>query len=242
MTQPIAPVGANAWIVGTRKGAWALPSKGQRGSLQEPWFFGAQVHHLVQDPRGSGTILAAARTGHLGPTVYRTQDGGRTWKEAEKPPRFRVKEDYANSSLDAEDARRQGLTLDHVFFLAPGHASQPGVWFAGSSPIGLFKSDDDGVTWDGVAGFNDNPALAKWCYNFAPGTPDGPKCHSVQVDPLKPNRLLVGLSGGGLFVSEDLGSSWSPVNSGVSMDFAPPKEDGTEYEYGHDPHDAVIHP
>jgi hypothetical protein len=26
------------------------------------------------------------------------------------------------------------------------------------------------------------------------------------------------------------------------MDFAPPKEDGTEYEFGHDPHDAVIHP
>lgn len=26
------------------------------------------------------------------------------------------------------------------------------------------------------------------------------------------------------------------------MDFAPPKEDGSEYEFGHDPHDVVIHP
>ena len=175
MTQPIAPAGANTWILGTRKGAWTLrPGNDKQWRLDEPWFFGAQVHHVVQDPRGGGTILAAARTGHLGPTVYRSKDGGRNWKESERPPQFRAKEEYANSALEADDARRQGLTVDHVFFLAPGHATQPGVWFAGSSPIGLFKSEDDGVTWDGVPGFNDNPMLAKWCYNFAPGTPDGP--------------------------------------------------------------------
>jgi hypothetical protein len=243
MTQPVVPAGANTWILGTRKGAWALRRHDGRYSLlEEPWFFGAQVHHVLQDPRGGGTMLAAARTGHLGPTVYRSTDSGRTWKEAERPPRFRAKEEYANSALDPDDARRNGLTLDHVFFLAPGHATQPQVWYAGASPIGLFKSEDDGITWDGVPGFNDNPMLAKWCYNFAPGTPDGPKCHSVQVDPVNPNRMLLGLSGGGLFLSEDLGGSWRAINSGVAMDFAPPKEDGSEYEYGHDPHDAVIHP
>jgi hypothetical protein len=214
----------------------------RNGLLSEPWFFGAQVHHVVQDPRGSGTMLAAVRTGHLGPTVYRSRDAGATWIEAGKPPKFRPKEDYENSTFAADDGRRQGLVLDHVFFLAPGHATEPGVWYAGSSPIGLFRSDDDGVTWEGVAGFNDNPALARWCYNFAPGTPDGPKCHSVQVDPTNAKRVLVGLSGGGLFLSDDRGAEWRPVNAGVAMDFAPPKEDGTEYEFGHDPHDAVIHP
>lgn len=245
MTQPVAPEGANAWIIGTRKGGWSLrrpTGAGSKWRLEEPWFFGCQVHHTVQDPRGAGTILAAVRTGHLGPTVYRSTDHGRTWKEAERPPKFRTKEEYADSDLPAEDARRQGLTVDHVFFLAPGHSSQPGIWFAGTSPIGLFKSEDDGVTWDGMPGFNDNALLAKWCYNFAPGTPDGPKCHSVQVDPVNSNRMIVGLSGGGLFLSEDRGCTWRPLNGGVAMDFAPPKEDGTEYEFGHDPHDAVIHP
>src|SRR5262245_16681899 len=219
MTQPIAPAGANAWILGTRKGAWTLrPDGSTPWRLGEPWFFGSQVHHALQDPRGGSTILAAVRTGHLGPTVYRSEDQGRTWKESERPPRFRPKEEYTDSSLAPDDGRRQGLTLDHVFFLAPGHASQSGVWFAGASPIGLFKSEDDGITWDAVPGFNDNPALSKWCYNFAPGTPDGPKCHSVQVDPLNPNRMLVGLSGGGLFLSEDQGVSWFPINKGVAMD------------------------
>ena len=243
MTQPIVPEGANSWLIGTRKGAWSLRHDGEKRSrLDGPWFFGNQVHHVVQDPRSGGTMLAAVRTGHLGPTVYRSTDGGRTWKESAKPPKFRAKEDYASSTLAADDGRRNGLTLDHVFFLAPGHATRSGLWYAGSSPIGLFKSEDDGVTWDGVSGFNDNPMLAKWCYNFAPGTPDGPKCHSVQVDPSNRGRILVGLSGGGLFLSDDEGTSWRPVNGGVAMDFAPPKEDGSEYEYGHDPHDAVIHP
>src|SRR6476660_3409305 len=138
MTQPVVPAESNSWIIGTRKGAWAL----RGGVLDEPWFFGAQVHHVIQDPRGTNTILAAVRTGHLGPTIYRSTDNGRNWKESERPPRFRPKEEYENSSLAADDGRRQGLTLDHVFFLAPAHKSQPGVWFAGSSPIGLFKTED----------------------------------------------------------------------------------------------------
>src|SRR5215510_3051859 len=110
MTQPVAPSGANSWIVGTRKGAWCVELRNGKRSLGEPWFFGAQVHHVVQDPRGSGTLLAAVRTGHLGPTVYRSTDAGRNWKEAERPPRFRAKEEYADSTLSADDGRRQGLT------------------------------------------------------------------------------------------------------------------------------------
>lgn len=245
MTQAVAPQGANAWMIGTRKGAWALRRSG-KGPLDwtpgEPWFFGCQVHHLVQDPRGAGTILAAVKTGHLGPTVYRSTDAGRTWKESERPPRFKTPEQYAGSPLPEDDPRRKGRTVDHVFFLAPGHATTPNRWYAGTSGIGLFRSDDDGVTWDAVGGFNDLPVLREWTYGLSDLTPDGSKCHSVQVHPKDAKRLVLGLSGGGVCVSDDLGATWRPVNLGVAMDFAPPKDDGTEYEFGHDPHDLVIHP
>ena len=40
------------------------------------------------DPRDGKTLLAAARTGHLGPTVFRSTDNGKTWKEAATPPAF----------------------------------------------------------------------------------------------------------------------------------------------------------
>lgn len=245
MTQPVAPKDANAWLVGTRKGAWALvrSGKGPEGwKAKEPWFFGCQVHHLVQDPRGAGTILASVKTGHLGPTVFRSTNGGRSWKEAKRPPRFKTPEEYAGSPLPGDDPRRKGRTVDHVFFLAPGHAKTPKRWYAGTSGIGLFRSDDDGVTWDAVEGFNDRPELRQWCYDFSEQTPDGAKCHSVQVHPKDKKRLALGLSGGGVFLSDDEGANWRPVNGGVAMDFAPPKQDGSEYEYGHDPHDMVIHP
>ena len=245
MTQPIAPLDPNAWLIGTRKGAWALrrSDSGPTGwTAGEPFFFGCQVHHLVQDPRGAGTILAAVKTGHLGPTIYRSADAGRTWQEAERPPRFKTPEEYEGSPLAPHDPRSKGRTVDHVFFVAPGHATTPGRWYAGTSGIGLFRSDDDGLTWDAVDGFNDCPELRAWCYDFSELTPDGAKCHSVQVHPDDPRRLVVALSGGGVFVSRDDGATWKPVNSGVAMDFSPPKADGSEYEYGHDPHDLVVHP
>jgi photosystem II stability/assembly factor-like uncharacterized protein len=232
-------------MIGTRKGAWVATRSGSGPGdwkTGEPWFFGCQVHHLIQDPRGSGTILAAVKTGHLGPTLYRSTDGGRNWKESERPPRFKTPEEYAGSPLPEDDPRRKGRTVDHVFFLAPGHASTPKRWYAGTSGIGLFQSDDDGVTWSAVDGFNDEPELRKWCYEFSEQTPDGSKCHSVQVHPQDARRLTLGLSGGGIFLSEDAGKTWRPINSGVAIDPLPPKEDGSEYEYGHDPHDLVVHP
>ena len=77
-------------LVATRKGLWTLTSDVARNGwrLAGPQFLGHTIHHAVVDPRDGKTILAAARTGHLGPTVFRSQDGGRTWKEAATPPAF----------------------------------------------------------------------------------------------------------------------------------------------------------
>ena len=128
-----APRGRVSLLVGTRKGAFILSGgKGRRDwKLSEPVFLGHMVHHLVQDPRDRQIILMAARTGHLGPTVFRSTNFGESWQEAQTPPAFR-------KAAEGE----KGLVVDHVFWLSPGHSSEPGVWYAGSSPQGLFRSED----------------------------------------------------------------------------------------------------
>src|SRR5690242_3594362 len=77
-------------LVGTRKGAWLYHSDAARKTwrVDGPHFLGHIINHLVLDPRDGRTLLAAAKTGHLGPTIFRSTNLGRTWREAAKPPAF----------------------------------------------------------------------------------------------------------------------------------------------------------
>jgi hypothetical protein len=224
-----AATGPLALLVATRKGAFILKGDGARRTwkITGPMFFGHIVYHMVLDPRDRRTLLAATRTGHLGPTVFRSTDMGKTWKEASKPPAF-------PKAREGE----KGRVVDHVFWLTPGHASDPDVWYAGTSPQGLFRSDDGGDTWAPVSGFNDHPMYTQWTGGEQDGTPDGPKLHSVIVDPTDARHLYIGMSSGGVFESTDLGSTWAPLNKGCAADFRPEPDP----EYGHDPHCVRIHP
>jgi photosystem II stability/assembly factor-like uncharacterized protein len=220
-------------LIGTRKGAWSLRIAADRASweLDGPLHLGTQVFHYVADPRNPALRLISEGGGHLGPSVFRSLDAGKSWTEARRPPQF---------AKAAEGDT--GRSVDHVFWLTPGHASEPQVWYAGTSPQALFRSEDGGDTWDEVKGLNDHPEFVDWRGGDKDGTPDGPKLHSVIVDPNDAAHLLLGMSSGGIFESRDAGAHWTPLNSGVAMDFAPPMEDGSEYAYGHDPHCVVMHP
>ena len=218
-----------ALLVGTRKGLFILGAdRGRRKwRMGGPHFLGEVVNHAVADPRDPRVVVAAVKAGHLGPTVYRSGDGGATWKEAARPPQF-----------ERAPAGTPGDAVDHVFWLTPGHARHPGRWYAGTSPQGLFVSQDGGATWDGVAGFNRLRATAPWIARGQDAPPDGATLHSINVDPADARHLYIGLSGGGVFDSVDEGQSWRPLNRGCAADFlADP-----EAEYGHDPHCLRVHP
>lgn len=219
-------------LVGTRKGAWTISSDSARKQwhIEGPMHLGAVVSHYVADPRSPGVQMMSVGSGHLGPSVFFSTDFGSSWQEAKTPPAF---------SAEPNGVER---SVDHVFWLTPGHASEPGCWYAGTSPQGLFKSVDGGDTWQEVLGFNHHPDFLEWRGGDKDGTPDGPKLHSVIVDHSDKNHLLLGMSSGGIFESFDEGATWSALNSGVAMDFYPPKEDGSEYEFGHDPHCLIMHP
>lgn len=227
--RPQTGTGLVALLVATRKGAFILKSDKSRRAWKTsgPMFFGHMVHHMMLDPRDHRCLLVTARTGHLGPTVFRSADFGKTWKEAATPPAF-----------PKAPSQQKGRVVDHVFWLTPGHAAEPGVWYAGTSPQGLFRSEDSGNTWSSVAGFNEHPMYSKWTGGEQDGTPDGPKLHSILVDPRDARHLYIGMSSGGVFESLDRGSDWHPLNKGCVVDFLPDPNP----EYGHDPHCVRLHP
>ncbi len=195
-------------LVATRKGAWLLHGDARRKAwrMDGPHFLGHVVSQLALDPRDGRTLLAAVKTGHLGPTIFRSTNFGRTWKEAAKPPAFA----NANTELPAR-------AVDHTFWLTPGHASQPGSWYAGTSPQGLFRSDDGGDTWAPIASVNDSATFRPWMGTQQDGTPDGPKLHSVIVDPRDPAHLMFGMSGGGVHESFDAGKTWHTRIAGLEV-------------------------
>ena len=197
-----------ALLVATRKGAWIFHGDAKRKSwtADGPHFLGHTVSHLRLDPRDGRTLLAAARTGHLGPTIFRSTNLGRTWKEAAKPPAF------ANPA-GGPPAR----SVDHSFWLTPGHASERGSWYAGTSPQGLFRSEVGGVSWAPLPAVNDAPQFREWMGTVQDGTPDGPKLHSIIVDPRDAAHLYFGMSGGGVHESLDAGRSWKPLVKGMEV-------------------------
>jgi len=195
-------------LVATRKGAWLYHRDGARSTWRAdgPHFLGHVVSHLVLDPRDRKTLLAAAKTGHLGPTIFRSTDLGRTWKEAAKPPAF----------AKAPEGEK-GRAVDHTFWLTPGQAADPGVWYAGTSPQGLFRSADGGVTWEPFSIVNDDPRFREWMGTVQDGTPDGPKLHSIIVDPRDGAHLYIAMSGGGVHESTDGGRTWKTLIKGLDV-------------------------
>jgi len=195
-------------LVATRKGAWLYHSDAQRRTwrVDGPHFLGHIINHLVLDPRDGRTLLAAAKTGHLGPTIFRSTDLGASWKEAAKPPAFAA----AKNGLKAR-------SVDHTFWLTPGHAEEKDVWYAGTSPQGLFRSQDGGETWAPFSCINDDPQYREWMGSEKDGTPDGPKLHSIIVDPRDSKHLYFAMSSGGVHESLDGGQTFAKLIDGMQV-------------------------
>jgi photosystem II stability/assembly factor-like uncharacterized protein len=210
-------------LVATRKGAWLYHGDAARRHWRTdgPHFLGQIINHLLLDPRDGRTMLAAAKTGHLGPTIFRSTDFGQHWQEAARPPAFATTTDGS-----------AGRAVDHTFWLTPGHADEPGAWYAGTSPQGLFRSEDGGINWAPCSDVNDDPQYRRWMGSAQDGTPDGPKLHSIIIDPRDAAHMYIAMSGGGVHESTDAGRSLAPLLDGLDVVEGFDRQDATF----HDPH------
>lgn len=188
-------------MVGTRKGAflfWSDPARRTWHRAQH--HLGWSVHAMAYDPR-HGTIYAATNSAVFGALVQRSDDGGTSWE-------------HINQGLDfaADDERR----VREVWQVAPGHAAHPGEIWAGTRQAGLFRSQDQGVTWSPVDALNQHPSTDTWAEGGG-----GMIMHTIIPNPADAQRLYACVSAGGAYRSDDHGASWMPINQGTRADFLP---------------------
>lgn len=179
-------------LVGTKKGGFLYTSdeKRQRWELSDPILPGWSIYHMAGDTRRTPPRLyAAANHWAWGPSVARSDDGGKTW-------------DYVSQGLGFP--QDMGVAAQNVWNVQPGHTSEPGVVYAGTQPAGLFRSEDWGDTWSSVDSVNRHPYRQYW----AP-TGGGDSClHSIIIDPRDARHMYISISSGGTYKTRDGGATW----------------------------------
>jgi photosystem II stability/assembly factor-like uncharacterized protein len=201
-------------LIGTRKGAFILESDAARrdwrvhGPFCEAW----PIHHVVRS-ESDGVIYAAGGNAWYGPSVWRTPDDGANWTQS-------------SAGLDyGED----GPKVTTIWHLRPDN----GTLFAGVEPAGLFRSNDQGATWQHVEGLREHPSRPEW----QPGA--GGLClHSIVTHPSDDQRMWVAASAVGTFETRDGGATWETRNKGVRADFIP----GPAPDFGQCVHKLLMHP
>ena len=198
--QAISPEAAveGELLVGTRKGLFIL--RGPRGGPMREIarkFGGLVAEFAMRDPR-SGTYFAAITHGQYGPRLYYATDPLGEWEQAEGP-------------AFPEDA---GSAVERIWFIRTGEEHD--VLWAGVAPAALFKSEDGGRSWQLNRGLWDEPSRPNW----QPGA--GGMClNSICTWPGDPDRLAVGISAAGVWLSDDGGKSWRRGNKGIVARYLP---------------------
>lgn len=160
------------------------------------------VYAVGIDIRGdTPRLLVSADSSHWGPAVLHSDDLGASWAEP----------DEGALAFPADT----GASLVRAWALVPS-PSEPDVVWAGSQPSALFRSEDRGEHFTLVRPLWDHPHRPQWDAGFG-----GQAVHTVLPHPHDPARLMVAMSTGGVYRSDDGGASWTASNTGVRAQFLP---------------------
>ncbi len=184
--------------IGTKKGLFVAESSKSRRrfSLRGPFNPGVGVYAAFIDTRGTPRLFASSCNPFFGMKVLRSNDLGKSFKETKSAPAF---------------SKEDGRALANIWSIEAG-ASKKELW-CGVEPASLFKSCDHGDTWELVPGISNHEHARQW----QPG--NGGLCmHTILRDG---NRVHLGISTGGHYLSEDGGETFAPANKGVGAGFTP---------------------
>src|SRR5580693_2616054 len=153
-----------------------------------------QIGALIVDPRNDNVVLVAALGHAFGPNpergIFRTTDGGKTWAKV-------LSKDENTGGIDVVfDPHNPNI----VFASLWQARRQPWFFSSGGAGSGLYRSEDNGVTWKHLEGN---------------GLPEGMLGRiGVSVSGADPNRIyaIIEAKEGGIYRSDDAGQKWTRVN------------------------------
>jgi photosystem II stability/assembly factor-like uncharacterized protein len=157
-----------------------------------------RIARIVIDPKNSDTVYVAA-TGHLWDAgdergVFKTTDGGKTWKKV-----LFVDRDTGCADI-AVDPQEPNIVYASMWQFR----RKPYFFNSGGPGSGLYKSSDGGKTWN----------------KLTKGLPEGDLGRiAIAVAASRPNTLyaMVEAKKSGFYRSDDLGESWTKVSGSASV-------------------------
>jgi len=184
--------------IGTKKGLFVAEAAKTRKSfaLRGPFGPGVGVYASLIDTRGTPRIYASSCNPFFGMKVLRSTDLGKSFKETKSAPEF---------------PKDDGRALANIWSLEAADGKK--ALYCGVEPASLFRSEDGGDSWQMVAGISNHAHARKW----QPGA--GGLClHTIRRDG---DRVHLGISTGGHYMSEDGGATFKAQNKGVGAGFQP---------------------
>ena len=201
--------------IGTKKGVFVAEAakSRKRFQLRGPFGSGVSVYAAMIDTRSTPRVFASSCNAFFGMKLLVSTDLGANFKETPSAPAF-----------PGEDGR----ALANIWSLAPGRGKRE-LW-CGVEPAALFRSEDNGKSWELVESISNHKHARQW----QPG--NGGLClHTIVPDG---DRIHLGISTGGHYLSEDGGKSFAAANDGVGAGFAPDPYP----EFGQCVHKIATHP
>jgi photosystem II stability/assembly factor-like uncharacterized protein len=217
-------------LVGTRKGAFVLTSdeKRERWEVGGPFFAGWEIYHVKGSPVDPNRLYASQSSSWFGQVVQRSDDGGTTWAPVGNAFAY----DGVPGTHQWYDGTPHPWEFARVWHLEPS-LTDPDTVYAGVEDAALFRSIDGGGSWHELSGLRGHGTGPAW----QPGA--GGMClHTIVLDPHDPKRIFVAISAAGAFRTDDGGTTWRPINRGLTSAQIP----DPHAEVGHCVHRLAMHP